>query len=320
MKIIFFGSSHFAVPALEALIKSKQDICCVVTQPDQKKGRHLHLAGTDVKFVAQKADLEIFQPKDVNSAESVKQIIKFGADLFVVVAYGQILSQKVLDIPKILPINIHASLLPKYRGAAPVNWAIMQGDRTTGITIMQVTRKMDSGPIILQEAISIADNDDSVIIEEKLRKLGSELLIEALDEIKNKKYKLVAQDEEKVSYAPKLKKTDGYIDWCKNSVEIYNLIRGSLPWPGAFTYFKNKTLKIFKAKCMEGLSQQDSVSCSHVLAVNQDGILVVCGKGVLVIEELQLEGGKRMNAKDFVHGHKVKIGDCFGSYYKKAVE
>ena len=247
MKIIFFGSSHFAVPSLEALIKSRYEVVCVVTQPDKKKGRHLHLGITNVKATAKAAGLTVFQPEKINSLEALEYLKSFSADLFVIVAYGQILSQEILDIPKIFPINIHASLLPKYRGAAPINWAIIKGEKVTGVTIIKVTKKMDSGPVILQKEAPINKTDDAMILEDKLRMLGVELLTEALKEIKNKTFKLTEQDEFKVIMAPKLKKADGCINWDIPADEIYNLIRGCLPWPGAYTYYKGKLLKIFKA-------------------------------------------------------------------------
>ena len=312
MKIVFFGSSHFAVPALEALINSDYEICCVVTQPDKKKGRHLHLAGTDVKTLAEKSGLCIFQPKDINTPESVKLISKFSPDLFVIVAYGQILTQEVLDIPKIFPINIHASLLPKYRGAAPINWSIIRGDKSTGVTIMKVTRKMDSGPIIIQQEFPIQENEDSVVLEDKLRKIGSKLLMEALEQIRGKSLNLKEQDEKKVVFAPKLKKADGYIDWSRSPNEIYNLVRGTVPWPGAVTYFKNKLLKVYKSKSVQEIRLEKKVFFGEVLEVNKDEIIVACGRGALAIDELQLEGGTKMIAKDFIHGHKVKVGDSFG--------
>ena len=314
MKIIFFGSAHFAVPSLGALLKSPYEVCCVVTQPDKKKGRHLHLAATDVKSIAQKAGLNIFQPKDVNTPESLKYIAGFNPDLFVVVAYGQLLSQELLDIPKVFALNIHASLLPKYRGAAPINWAIIRGEKTTGLTIIQLTRKMDAGPIIMQKKIALNEADDSVTLEDKLRSLGAELLLEALKEIKNKTYKLTAQDERKVVLAPKLKKENGCIDWGKTAAEICNQVSGCLPWPGAYTYYKDKILKIHKAKNAQEISFQGKFSCGEIsqFTVNRDGIIVATGEGSLVVEELQLEAAKRMSAKDFIHGHKIKPGDIFG--------
>jgi len=312
VKIIFFGSAHFAVPALEALLKSPYQVCCVVTQPDKKKGRYLRLGVTDVKSVAQKAGLRIFQPKDINTPESVKYIAEFNPDLLVVVAYGQILAQGVLALPKIFALNIHASLLPQYRGAAPINWAIIRGEKTTGITVIQLTGKMDAGPMLLRKEIAIGGSDDSLILEDKLRLLGADLLLEAVKEIKEKTYTLTAQDEEKVTLAPKLKKNDGCIDWDKPAFEIFNLVRGSLPWPGAFTYYKGKLLKISKAGIGPLVPRKTGLQGGLVLNAHKEGLEIMAEGSSLFIQELQPESKKKMCAAEFISGYKVKAGDIFG--------
>ncbi|PIS33467.1 MAG: methionyl-tRNA formyltransferase [Candidatus Omnitrophica bacterium CG08_land_8_20_14_0_20_41_16] len=312
MKIVFFGSAHFAVPALEALIKGKHKISCVVTQPDKKKGRHLHLGVTDVKSLAAQAGLKVFQPEDVNSLASVEFLRNLNADLFVAAAYGQILAQEVLDIPKVLPLNIHASLLPKYRGAAPINWAIIRGDNVSGVTIMRMTKKMDSGPIIMQKEIAISDSDDAVSLELRLGDLGAGLLLKSISAIKNKDYKLILQDEKKITFAPKLRKTDSCIDWNKPVLEIYNLIRGVLPWPGAFTHHKGKLLKIYKAKVISSRVYEFAGSrVGQVLNASKEGIAVSAGRDALIIQELQIEGKRRMPAGEFIVGHKISPGDKF---------
>lgn len=310
MKIIFFGSSHFAVPALEALIKSSHELVCVVTQPDKKKGRHLQLIGTDVKSTAVAAKLKIFQPENIKTKESVKFLKSLDADLFVIVAYGQIFSQEVLDIPKIMPINIHASLLPRYRGAAPINWAIINKDKTSGVTIMYVTLKMDSGPVILQKEIKIEDKDTSVSLEEKLRQCGAALLLEALKSIDNRDYRLMEQDEDKVILAPKLQKQDGRIDWNTPAADIHNQVRGVLPWPGAFTNYRGKTLKIFQAIVLPLFPNHKPVP-GEVVRADKYGIVVAAARGFLAIKEMQLEGGRRMPAPEFISGHKISVGEKF---------
>jgi len=311
MKIVFFGSAHFAVAALEALIKAEHEIVCVVTQPDKQKGRHLQVSGTDVKSTALEAKLKIFQPENIKSKESVKFLKDLGADIFVVVAYGQIFSQEVLDIPKLMPINIHASLLPRYRGAAPINWAIINGDKSSGVTIMFVTRKMDSGPVIMQKEVKIEDKHTSVILEEKLRKCGAELLIEALEIIDRREYRLAEQDEDKVIIAPKLKKEDGLIDWSSSAVNIHNQIRGLLPWPGAFTSYRGKMLKIFQADVLPIFPNHKPVA-AEVVRADKHGIVVACGRSFLSLKELQLEAGKRMSAQNFIIGHKLVEGEILG--------
>ena len=310
MKIIFFGSAHFAVEALEALIKAKARIVCVVTQPDKKKGRHLHISGTDVKSTAVLAKLKIFQPENIKSKESVNFLKDLDADLFVIVAYGQIFSQEVLDIPKIMPINIHASLLPRYRGAAPINWTIINAEKKTGVSIMFVSLKMDSGPVILQKEMKIEEKDTAISLEEKLRYLGAELLMDALKMIDDKDYRLLDQDEDKVIFAPKLKKEDGLIDWGAPAVDIHNQVRGVLPWPGAFTNYRGKILKVFQADVLPLFPNHKPVA-GEVVRADKYGIVVACGRGFLILKELQLEAGKRMSGQNFIIGHKLKAGDIF---------
>jgi len=311
MKIIFFGSSHFAVPSLEALIKSKHEVVCVVTQPDKQKGRHLHVAGTILKDTAVSAKIKIYQPENVNSKESVKFLKDFTADLFVIIAYGQILSQEILDIPKIMPLNIHASLLPRYRGAAPINWAIINGEKKTGITVIYVSAKMDAGPIILQEEMKIEDKDTAVTLEDKLCRLGAKDLEQVLAKIDERNYRLLEQDEEKAVYAPKMKKEIGLIDWDAPAADIYNQIRGVLPWPGAFTILGGKILKIFHTQVLP-IFPNHKPAPGELVRADKHGIVVACGRGFLKIEELQLEAGKRMNAQSFVLGRRISVGDILG--------
>jgi len=311
MKIIFFGSSHFAISSLEALIKSKHELVCVVTQPDKKKGRHQKVSGTDIKTLATKAKLKVFQPENINSKESIKFLNNLDADLFVIVAYGQIFSQEVLDIPKIMPINIHASLLPRYRGAAPINWAIINGDKKSGVTIMFVTAKMDSGPIMEQKEVKIEDKDTSITLEEKLCECAAPLLLQALTNIDNRIYRLVDQDEEQVIYAPKMKKEDGSIDWNTPAADIYNQIKGVLPWPTAFTSYRKKILKIFQADVLAVFPNHSPLP-GEVVRADKSGIVVASGRGFLEIKELQLEAGKRMPAQNFIIGHKLTIGEILG--------
>ena len=248
MNIAFFGSSEFAVPSLIALKASGYEISCVVTQPDRKKGRGLSLTVTPVKGLAQKNEVKIYQPLSINTPEDIKFLKSLNADLFVVMAYGQILSPEVLNIPRILAINAHASLLPKYRGAAPINWALIKGEKKTGVTIMKMVEEMDAGPIILQEGVDIRDEDTAITLEDELSRIAAGLIIEAIRSIEDNNYKLIPQPKEDVSFAPKLKKEDGRINWNKSALEISNLIRGCVGWPGAFSFYKDKRLKIIKAR------------------------------------------------------------------------
>ncbi len=312
MNIVFFGSDNFAVPSLRALITGGYKISCVVTQPDRKKGRGFHLEGTPVKTLVYKSGIEIYQPEIVNAGESIKFLEALSPDLFIVISYGQILSQGILNIPKIFAINVHASNLPKYRGAAPVNRAIINGEKITGITIIKMTQKMDAGAIILQETQEIKDEDTVITLEDKLSKKAAELLINSLKLIQDKTYSLTAQDEDKVRFAPKLKKEDGLIIWEKPAQDINNLIRGCAGWPGAFTYYNGKLLKIYKAKIGSGVLEFSSSSPGEIIKADKQGIVVATGKDNLIIEELQIEGRKMMGVEEFIAGHKISPGEILG--------
>jgi methionyl-tRNA formyltransferase len=311
MNIIFFGSSHFAVCALEALEKSDHKILCVVTQPDRKKGRGLHCEGTAVKGVAEALRLKIYQPLNINTAEAVQFLKSQNADLLIVISYGQILSQEVLNIPKLFSINAHASLLPQYRGAAPINWALINGEETSGVTIMKMEKKMDAGPMMMQQSLRILEQDTAVTLEEKLSGMAGALLMEALDKMNSKNYDLIAQDEKKASFAPKLKKEDGLIDWQKSAFSIYNLIRGCVVWPGAFTYYKGKLLKIFKASVVRRDEPVVGRGPGKIIKVFKQGILVATGKDDLLIKELQIQGRKIVAAQEFIAGHPIAPDDAF---------
>ncbi len=309
MDIVFFGSDNFAVPPLKALIASNHRIFCVVTQPDRKRDRGLHIIGTPVKSIALNSSLKIYQPAQVNSGDSLRFLKELSPDLFVVIAYGQILSREVLEIPKIFSINVHGSLLPKYRGAAPINWALINGDKLTGITIIKMTEMMDAGPIILKEGLEIEDSDDAITLEEKLSQKAPALLIDSLKLIENKKHSLKEQDKLEISFAPRLKKNDGLIDWGAGAEDIYNLIRGCLGWPGAFTHYKGRLLKVHKARVVGTSGDWDTKTPGEIMQVLRDGIVVATGNGSLIIEELQMEGKKKMKVEEFIAGHKISKGE-----------
>jgi methionyl-tRNA formyltransferase len=302
MKIIFFGSSDFAIPILEALVKT-EGIVLVVTQPDREKGRSLKVAPTAVKSKAKELGIEVFQPAKINSKESIEFLKKFTPDLFIVVSFGQILSKSVLSLPKLHCLNIHASLLPKYRGAAPINWAIANGEKETGVTIMLMNEKMDEGDIVLEEMLPISNEDDASMLLEKLSKRGASLLLDTIRLIRDNKAEFIAQDHSKATYAPKLKKEDGLIDWTEAADEIYNKIRAFVPWPGCFTYLDKKILKIWKATPLMDLIDKKSKP-GAILEASKNNLLVKTAKGALRIEELQLEGSRRMTAEEFLLGHK----------------
>ncbi|MCX5688036.1 MAG: methionyl-tRNA formyltransferase [Candidatus Omnitrophica bacterium] len=319
MKIIFFGSSGFAVAILEELARGEK-IDLVITQPDRQKGRSLKMSSTPVKSKAEELGIKTFQPPRINTKESVEFLKKFNADLFVVVSFGQILSKAVLDLPKLQCINIHASLLPKYRGAAPINWAIANGEKETGVTAMKVNEKMDEGDIILKEVVSVSEEDDAITLSEKLSKKGAKLLLDTIRLIKDNKVEFIPQDHSKATYAPKLKKEDGLIDWQKSADEINNRIRAFVPWPGCFTYLDKKILKIYKVIPVhlsgEPYGSPDRWTKGEpgtIVELNKKGIFVKTWNGIVNIQELQLEGSRRMTAEEFIVGHKqISPGLIFG--------
>ncbi len=325
MNIVFFGSSNFAIPSLEALLTSEHKVSCVVTQPDKQKGRGLLFGGTAIKTIALGSGLRVYQPNNVNTSEAIEFLKSMDCDLFVVIAYGQILSLKVLGIPKILPINIHASLLPEFRGAAPINWALIKGKKTTGITIIKMTLGMDAGPMILQEMTDITTSDTAITLEDKLSKLAAKLILDSLISIKQNDYSLILQNESKATFAPKLKKEDGRIDWSKSAWDIHNLIRGCIVWPGAFAYYNGKLLKIYKASVcppppLAGSRRMRRGAArggirplpGEIINVSKQGIVVATANEDLLIEELQIEGKRRMEAKEFIIGHKISAGEILG--------
>ncbi|MCX7927319.1 MAG: methionyl-tRNA formyltransferase [Candidatus Omnitrophica bacterium] len=310
MKIIFFGSSRFSVPTLENLYNKGFSILAVVTQPDRQKGRGLKVGMTPVKVIARKLGLDVFQPEDINSYDSLSYLRGKKPDIFVILAYGQKFSKECLDIPAIMPINCHASLLPKYRGAAPINWAIINGEKETGNTIMKVIPQMDAGPIILQSRIKILPEDDSLTMEEKLSKNAAELMVQALDKIKDGSVTLTGQDKSQVSFAPRLKEQDIRIKWDKTAEQVHNLIRGALSWQAAYTYFRKKRLLIYRSSVLSSSVVPD-VCPGTVTEVTSEGICVACGRGIVRLHEIQLEGRRRMNICEFLCGHRIKTSEIF---------
>jgi len=315
MKIVFFGSSNFAVPSLEQLINSDHHVLAVVTQPDRKKGRDLKLAPTPVKEAAISKGIDIYQPEDACGKEALKFLKSLKADIFVVVAFGQILSKEVLGIPRRYSINAHPSLLPKYRGAAPVNWSIIKGDTKTGLTLIRMNEKMDAGDIMLQRKIEITKEDNAQTLNDKLSYLGSILLLDGIRFIELDKIVFRKQNKKAVTLAPRLKKEDGLIDWKKPARAIHNMVRGLVPWPCAFTLLSGKTLKVWKTEVMSYYNKPEP---GRITDIYKDNIYVSCGKEALIIKELQLEGSKRMDSASFARGHKLEKNMYFGDPPKEA--
>lgn len=312
MNIVFFGTSEFAIPALKSLIESPHKVLAVVTRPDRKRGRNLKLSPPPAKVLAETHDIPVYQPQDASSPEAVYYLKNLNADIFVVIQFGQILKETVLSIPKIYAINVHGSILPKYRGAAPTNWAVMSGDTVSGVTVIKMNERMDEGDMILRKEAGIEAEDTNITLTEKLSDLGAKALLEAIDLIAAKKERLEKQDTSKATYAPKLKKEDGLIDWTKPAAVIHNRVRGLLPWPGAYTHYNGKVLKILHTG-ISGHPAAKGAAPGTVLAIIKDtGIIVSTGAGTFAIKNLQLEGKKILDADSFVRGHPVEVGLRFG--------
>ena len=308
MRIVFFGSGEIAINCLEFLIREKQDVICVVTAPDRKKGRHLITFPTPVKEVSEKYGLDIFQPANLFSRDSIEYFKKLAPDIFVVFSFGRILSQELLAIPKMLAINIHASLLPKYRGAAPINWALIKGETKTGITIIRMNERMDEGEIILKKELPIDNSDTAATLEDKLARLAPQALKEALLGIERNETQFLKQDIREVSFAPKLRKEDGRINWNNSALQIRNQLRGCLLWPGTFTFYKDKFIKIWDVEIKE-VEKREKFSPGAIIAISREGLLVATADKHLLIKELQPASSKRMTAEQFLLGHKIEKGE-----------
>jgi methionyl-tRNA formyltransferase len=303
--IIFMGTPEFAVPALKALHKNDQDMVLVVTQPDRPKGRGRKLAPSPVKETAMSLGYSVVQPVSVRTAEFMNCIEKHTPDFIVVVAFGHIIPKNILTIPKIATINVHASLLPKYRGPAPIQWAIINEEKETGVTTMLMDEGMDTGDILLSSKLKIAFDDTSGTLHDRLADLGADLLIQTLNAYDTGDIHPTPQDHAQATYAPMLKKNDGRINWELPAESLEAFIRGMTPWPGAFTFHEKRRLKFFKAKT---IVMDSEASPGTVIKSFPDELWISTGKGVLSIMEIQGESGKRLLIKDFLKGYKLPPG------------
>jgi methionyl-tRNA formyltransferase len=301
MKIAFWGTPVFAVPILKKLINSKHEILFVVTQPDKPVGRKQTLTPPPIKLIALENNIKFFQPEKVASPEFISEYKKYEIDLNLIVAFGQILPDEIIYHPKHHSINIHASLLPKYRGASPINWAIINGDSETGITYQFIEKKLDAGDIIYQEKIKIESSDNSITLSEKLSQLSSETVLKVLDMIETKNYTRIKQDETKATYVKILKKEDGKLNFKEPAINIFNKIRGLLPWPVAYCTFDGKFLKIFKAEVINSNTGEPG---EIIDIIKGKGFVVKAGNDALLICEVQPESGKKMDAFSFAIGQK----------------
>lgn len=305
MRIIFMGTPDFAVPCLESLIDAGHEIAAVFTQPDKPRGRKMVMTPPEVKVCALKHGLTVYQPKTLRDGEAMKLIKEIQPDGIVVVAYGKILPKEILAYPRYGCINVHGSLLPKYRGSAPIQWSVINGETETGVTIMQMDEGVDTGDMLYQRTIPVALDDTAESLFEKLSALGAEMIAEALCQLEKGELTARKQDESLASYAPMLDKSIAEIDWHKSALEVHNLVRGLYSWPIAQTSLHGKRLKIYRTSLGKGSGEAGTV-------IATDPLTIACAQGAVVIEELQLEGKKRLDAKTFLIGHALTLNERLG--------
>ena len=311
IRIVYMGTPDFAVEPLEAIIKAGYEVAAVVTQPDKQKGRGKEVKMTPVKECALRHGIPVFQPVKIKEPEAVAELEKYQADLFVVAAFGQLLSEEILNMPEYGCINIHASLLPAYRGAAPIQWAVLNGEKESGVTIMQMDKGLDTGDMQLKRSVELSPKETGDSLHDKLMHLGAELIVEALPKLEKGELVPEKQKDELSSYAKKLTKAMGQIDWSKDAVSLERWIRGLNSWPSAYTFFGGKTLKIWEARVAEENGAQKAEP-GHVVSVSREGFTVACGQGALQILSLQLEGKKRVLTREFLLGYQVEPGMILG--------
>ncbi len=304
--VLFMGTPSFSVPFLDALLKSGRRVAGVITQPDKPTGRGQRLMLPPVKEFAVEHHLPVFQPKRLSDPAVIEQIKKIHPEYIVVVAYGKIVPAEILRIPEKGCINVHASLLPEYRGASPIQWAIIEGRTYTGVTTMVMAETLDTGDILLQERLSIERDDTAGGLGIKLSEIGVRLLVRTLDGLDRGEIVPMPQDHAKATYAPLLRKEDGLIDWGAGSEEIFNRLRGFDPWPGAYTFYKGDRWGVWRGEVLE--TRDLSHSTGEIIRVQPEGIVVATGDGALKMTEIQAEGKRRMSVADYLRGHKVEEG------------
>ena len=314
MKVVFMGTPDFSVGTLKAIVEAGHEVAAVVTQPDKPKGRGGAMSFSDVKQAAIELGLLVLQPKRARDEEFVNELRKINPDVIVVVAFGQILSKEILDMPKYGCVNVHASLLPKYRGASPIQWAVIDGCEYSGVTTMMMNEGIDTGDILLVEKVKLDRKETGGSLFDKLSGVGADLLVKTLDELEKGTVKPVKQNETEATHVKMLDKSFGNIDFSMEAARIERLIRGLNPWPSAFTHFNGKLLKIWDADVCDDVVCEscESVVNGMITHVNNNSFIVKCGDNSLKINELQLEGKKRMKTQDFLRGNHINTGDILG--------
>jgi len=314
LNLVFCGTPRFAVPTLEKLVEADHSVPLVVTQPDRPRGRGMEVSVSPVKDAAIRLGIAVVQPATIkNNAEFRDQLAAIRPDAIVVVGYGRIIPQWMIDLPRLGNLNLHASLLPKYRGAAPIQWAIANGESVTGVTTMRIDAGLDTGDILMQREISIGLEDTAETLGPHLAAIGADLMIETLRRLENGQVHPTPQDHSQATLAPILKKEDGRMDFARSANDLFNRLRGFQPWPGAFTTFRGKTLQVHRAQPAQHLAK----FMSGEIAVEGTRLFVGCGKNIntntmLELIEIQLEGKRRMTAREFINGYRPKSGEHLG--------
>ena len=304
------GTPDFAVPSLKALIDGGYNVVGVFCQPDRPKGRGHKLAACPVKETALAAGIPVYQPERIKREEGVAALRALEPDLCVTAAFGQLLSQEILDIPPLGTVNVHSSLLPRHRGSAPINWSIIKGDQVTGVTTMFTDKGMDTGDILLMRETPIGEKENAGELSDRLSVMGAELLIETIRALENGTLVRTPQDHDQATYEPKMDKELGRINWCSNAQEIDWLVRGATPWPGAFTTLGDQAIKVFEVEILDGAASGEP---GKIIAADaKNGFVVSCGDHDMELKMIQMPGAKRMNAKDYLRGHTIETGVCLG--------
>lgn len=311
LKVLFMGTPQFAVPTLDTLLRSRHQVVAVVTQPTRQAGRGRRPSPSPVRNRAEEARILVLDPPNVKTQEFHLEIQRLMPDIGVVVAYGQILPPEILKIPPLGFINVHASLLPRHRGAAPIAWAILTGDLVTGVTIIQMDEGMDTGPILSQRSTAIGEEEDALELSSRLSHMGAELLLETLDKLETGQISPQPQDPAAATYAPRLQKSQGAVDWTRPAVEIARMVRALVPWPAAYTRFKDGNLILWKAKPLDLEAQGIP---GTIVRARGDSLWVATGQGTLEVTEVQPEGRPRMTAKAFIQGRRGLEGQILGSH------
>lgn len=314
MRLVFMGTPDFAVPSLQALFEAGHDISGVFTQPDRPAGRGHKMKASSIKILADSLGLAVYQPARIKTPEAVEIIKRLEPECIVVVSYGQILSKEILELPFYGCVNVHASLLPAYRGAAPIHWAIINGETKTGVTTMLMDEGLDTGNMVLHQPYEISREATTGEIYDALSKIGAETLLDTLDGLQKGTVTLIPQPDG-FSYAPLLKREHEQLDWKWNAEKIYNRVRGLNPWPGAFAFFRGEQVKVWQSKLpvvqMESKSSIEGTSPGEIISITEKGIIISTGDGVIELLELQPAGKNKITAHDYINGRRIRIGEFF---------